>query len=116
MAARKTGVLEDANVKLEGRPVGLYSVYPARSCSRHGHLNAEQVAASIAGHRLPDHQRFLIRHALRHPQFLESEVEALNQEILRRIEDPVFEEAFQLLQSIPASRRICRKHPGRSRR
>ena len=73
------------------------------------HINAElakkkarmkipQIAASIAGHRLTDPQRFVIRHALRH---LEAEVEALKQEILRRMEDPTLAEAFQLLQSIP---------------
>jgi transposase len=64
-------------------------------------MKIPEIAASIAGHRLTDHQRFLIRHALRHLQFLESEVEALNQEIFRRMEDPVLAEAFQLMQSIP---------------
>jgi transposase len=43
----------------------------------------------------------LIRHALRHLQFLEEEVECLNREILRRMEDPALAEAFLLLQSIP---------------
>jgi hypothetical protein len=61
-----------------------------------------QTIASVADHRLSDHQRFLIRHALRHLEFLEEEVEALNQEIRRRTEDPALSEAFALLQSIPA--------------
>jgi transposase len=70
-----------------------------------GCMTAEQIAqtiASVADHRLSDHQRFLIRHALRHLEFLEEEVEALNQEIRRRTEDPALSEAFALLQSIPA--------------
>lgn len=43
----------------------------------------------------------MIRHALRHLQFLDEEVEALNQEIRRRMEGPALGEAFLLLQSIP---------------
>ena len=35
----------------------------------------QEITASLAGHRLTDHQRFLIRHGLRHLQFLEDEVE-----------------------------------------
>ena len=46
-----------------------------------------QIIASVADHRLSNHQRFLIRHALRHLEFLEEEVEELNQEIRRRVED-----------------------------
>ncbi len=57
--------------------------------------------ASVADHRLSDHQRFLIRHALRHLEFLDEEVEVLNREIRRRMEDPALAEAFHLLQSIP---------------
>jgi transposase len=60
-----------------------------------------QLAASVEGHRLTDHQRFLIRHALRHLEFLDEEVEALNREILRRMETPELGDAFQLLQSVP---------------
>jgi transposase len=33
-----------------------------------------QIAASVANHRLSDHQRFLIGHALRHLEFLDQEV------------------------------------------
>ena len=60
-----------------------------------------QITASVADHRLGYHQRFLIGHALRHLEFLDQEVEALNQEIRRRMEDPALAEAFHLLQSIP---------------
>jgi transposase len=73
----------------------------SRAGQEEGQGENPEITASIAGHRLTDHQRFLICHALRHLQFLESEVEALNQEILRRMEDPALAEAFQLLQSIP---------------
>ena len=111
-------VLEDANVKLGDVLSDLFCVSGRLMLEAllDGYLSAEQIAelakkkarmkipqiaASIAGHRLTDHQRFLIRHTLRHLQFLEAEVEALNQEILHRMEDPTLAEAFQLLQSIP---------------
>jgi transposase len=111
-------VLEDANVKLGDVLSDVFCVSGRLMLQAllDGHLRAEQIAelakkkarmkipqiaASIAGHRLTDHQRFLIRHALRHLQFLEAEVEALTQEILRRMEDPALAEAFQLRQSIP---------------
>jgi transposase len=111
-------VLEDANVKLGDVLSDVFCVSDRLMLQAllDGHLSAEQIAelakkkgqnedpqiaASIAGHRLTDHQRFLIRHALRHLQFLEAEVEALNKEIRRRMEDPALTEAFQLLQSIP---------------
>jgi transposase len=111
-------VLEDANVKLGDVLSDVFCVSGRLMLEAllDGYLSAEQIAelakkkarmkipqiaASITGHRLTDHQRFLIRHALRHLQFLQSEVEALNQEILHRMEDPTLAEAFQLLQSIP---------------
>jgi transposase len=111
-------VLEDANVKLGDVLADVFCVSGRLMLDARlkGELSAEQIAelakrkarekipqiaASIAGHRLTDHQRFLIRHALRHLEFLELEVEALNQEILRRMEEPTFRQAFLLLQSIP---------------
>ncbi len=60
-----------------------------------------QITASVADHRLSDHQPFLIRHALRHLEFLDQQLRALNQDIRRRMEDPALAEAFHLLQSIP---------------
>src|SRR6202166_5151500 len=111
-------ILENANVKLGDVLSDVFCVSGRLMLQAllDGHLSAEQIAelakkkarmkipeiaASIAGHRLTDHQRFLIRHALRHLQFLETEVEALDQEILHRMEDTALAEAFQLLQSIP---------------
>jgi transposase len=81
--------------------MGAQSGSDCRACEKKARAKIPQIAASIAGHRLTDHQRFLIRHALRHLQFLDGEVEALNQEIRRPMEDPALGEAFLLLQSIP---------------
>jgi transposase len=52
-----------------------------------------QLTASVADHRLSHYQRFLIRHALDHLEFLDEEAKPLNQEIGRHMED--------LLQTIP---------------
>jgi transposase len=111
-------VLEDANVKLGDVLSDVFCVSGRLMLAAllEGQMTAEQIAdlakkkarekipqitASVADHRLSDHQRFLIRHSLRHLEFLDHEVEALNQEIRRRMEDPALAEAFHLLQSIP---------------
>jgi len=111
-------VLEDANVKLGDVLSDVFCVSGELMLAAllDGQMNAEQIAdlakkkarekipqitAAVADHRLSDHQRFLIRHALRHLEFLDQEVEALNQEIRRRMEDRALAEAFHLLQSIP---------------
>jgi transposase len=50
---------------------------------------------------MSDHERLLIRSCLRHLACLEEELEALDGEILRRIEEPPFQNAFLLLQTLP---------------
>ena len=111
-------VLEDANIKLGDVLSDVFCVSGKLMLAAllDGQMTAEQIAdlakkkarekipqitASVANHRLSDHQRFLIRHALRHLEFLDEEVEALNREIQRRMEDPALAKAFHLLQSIP---------------
>ncbi len=111
-------LLEDANIKLGDVLSDVFCVSGKLMLAAllDGQMTAEQIAdlakkkarekipqitASVANHRLSDHQRFLIRHALRHLEFLDEEVEALNREIQRRMEDPALAKAFHLLQSIP---------------
>ncbi len=111
-------VLEDANIKLGDVLSDVFCVSGKLMLAAllDGQITAEQIAdlarkkarekipqitASVANHRLSDHQRFLIRHALRHLEFLDEEAEALNREIQRRMEDPALAKAFHLLQSIP---------------
>jgi transposase len=61
-----------------------------------------QIVEAIQRHRLTDHHRFLLRHALRHLDFLDGEVELLNEEIRSRLQQAEqFSKAHALLQTIP---------------
>jgi len=87
-------VLEDTNVKLgdvlsdvfcvsgklmlaallDGRMTAEQSlIWPRRR--KKAREEIPQTTASVADHRLSDHQRLLIRHTLRHPEFLDEEVD-----------------------------------------
>ena len=111
-------MLEDANIKLGDVLSDVFCVSGKLMLAAllDGRMTAEQIAnlakkkarekipqlaASVADHRLSDHQRFLIRHALRHLEFLDEQVEALNTELRRHLTDSALAEAFHLLQSIP---------------
>ena len=56
---------------------------------------------ALEGHGMTDHERLLIRSCLRHLACLEEELEAMDGEILRRMQAPPFQNAFLLLQTIP---------------
>jgi transposase len=60
-----------------------------------------QLTEALEGHCMRDHERFLIRSSLRHLACLQEETEAMDAEILRRMQMPPFQEAFVLLQTIP---------------
>src|SRR6202012_2447468 len=108
-------VLEDANVKLGDvlRDVLGLSGRLMLNALLEGKLSAEEMAqlakrsarkkipqliAALERHRLTDHHRFLLQHALRHLDFLENEVEILNQEIRSHLNTEPFEQAHALLQ------------------
>lgn len=111
-------ILEDANVKLgdvlsdvlglSGRlMIGalLEGVTSAETIAQLAQRKAKQkipeLIAALRGNRLTDHHRFLLRHALHHLDFLEDEVEALNQEIRSRLSVEPFRTPHALLQTIP---------------
>lgn len=58
-----------------------------------------EIAEAIEGHQMRDHHRWLIRQCLDHMQFLERQVDALDEEILKRLEN--CRQEFELLQTIP---------------
>jgi transposase len=111
-------VLEDANIKLGdvlSDVLGLSGRLMINALLE-GVMQAEEIAqlaqrkakhkipdliAALRGNHLTDHHRFLLRHALRHLDFLEMEIEALNVEIRSRLKEERFREQHALLQSIP---------------
>jgi len=58
-----------------------------------------EIVTAVEEHRMREHHRFLIRQSLRHMAFLEEQVAALDEEILRQMKP--FEKAFESLQTIP---------------
>jgi len=61
---------------------------------------------ALQGHRMSDHCRLVIRSSLRHLGCLQEEVELLDEEILRRMRMPPFEQPFALLQTVPGIGRL----------
>jgi transposase len=111
-------VLEDANIKLgdvlsdvlglSGRLMinalleGALQVEEiAQFAQRKAKKKIPELIAALQRNRLTDHHRFVLRHALRHLDFLETEIEALNVEIRSRLSADRFREQHALLQSIP---------------
>jgi transposase len=58
-----------------------------------------EIVTALEEHRMRDHHRFLIRQSLGHMAFLEEQVLALDEEILRQMKP--FEKEFENLQTIP---------------
>jgi len=111
-------ILEDANIKLgdvlsdvlglSGRlmiDALVEGVLQAEEIAQFAQRKAKQkipeLIAALQRNRLTDHHRFLLRHVLRHLDFLEKEVEALNVEIRSRLSAEKFRQPHTLLQSIP---------------
>jgi transposase len=111
-------ILEDANIKLgdvlsdvlglSGRlmiDALVEGVLQAEEIAHFAQRKAKQkipeLIAALQRNRLTDHHRFLLRHVLRHLDFLETEVEALNVEIRSRLSAEKFRQPHTLLQSIP---------------
>jgi transposase len=111
-------VLEEANVKvgsvltdvfgvsgqliLEALLEGKASVEEAANLARHtARRKIPEIIQSLEGNRLDEHYRFLIRLSLEHLAFLEQQLQRIDTEILSRVEQPEFRQAFELLQTIP---------------
>ena len=60
-----------------------------------------EIIRSLEGNRLDDHYRLLIQLSLDHLASLEKQLEEIDSEIMSRVEQPEFRQAFALLQAIP---------------
>jgi transposase len=111
-------VLEDANVKLgsvlsdifgvsgqlmlDALLEGKATVEEIADLARHtARRKIPEIIESLEGNRLDGHHRMLIRLSLDHLAFLEQQLQQIDAEILVRVEQPEFRQAFQLLQTVP---------------
>lgn len=60
-----------------------------------------EIIPSLEGNRLDEHYRLLIRLSLEHLAFLEQQLQRIDAEILARVQQPEFRQAFELLQTVP---------------
>lgn len=120
---RVAKVLEEANVKLGSVLSDLFGVSGqlmlerllagetevetiAGLAQKKARAKIPQIVQALAGHRLRDHHRLLIRCSLEHLAMLEHQIAQLDAEVLRLIEQAGYQPAFQLLRSIPGTREI----------
>lgn len=111
-------VLEEANVKigsvltdvfgvsgqliLEALLEGKATLEEIADLARHtARRKIPEIIRSLEGNRLDDHYRLLIRLSLEHLAFLEQQLGQIDAEVLSRVEQPEFRQAFELLQTIP---------------
>jgi transposase len=111
-------VLEEANVKiasvlsdifgvsgqlmLDALLEGKASLEEVANLARHtARRKIPELIQSLEGHRLDDHNRMLIRLSLEHLAFLEQQLQRIDAEIISRVQQPEFRQAFELLQTIP---------------
>ena len=115
-------VLEEANVKLSSVLSDVFGVSGQLMLEAllDGKANAEQIAAlaqrrarqkipeitaSLEGHRMSPHHRWMIRASLDLLQVLEQQLLALDQEILARIEQAGYWRQLEWIESIPGIQR-----------
>jgi len=111
-------ILEDSNVKLASvlaDPFGVSGQLMLEALLD-GKASAEEIAelakgrarrripelaTSLAGHRMSDHHRRMIHYSLKHLGFLERQLLALDEEILREIDKAGFRPALDLIKTVP---------------
>ncbi len=113
--------LEDASVKLGNVLSDVFGVSGQRMLEAllEGRGTAEEIAklaqhkarrkipeliASLEGHRMNEHHRFMIRLSLAHLQVLEEQIAKLDQQIIQRLDQLGWNRLLDLLQTIPGIR------------
>jgi len=70
----------------------------------HARKKLDALTAALEGHQMRTSHWTLIRHAMRHMAFLAEEIEALDQDIAKLIQEANLTGAYELLQTIPGIR------------
>lgn len=116
-------VLEEANVKLgsvlsdifgvsgqlmlekllEGEPD---AAIIANLAQRKARVKIPEIRQALEGHRLRDHHRTMLRFSLDHLAFLERQIDAIDSEALRLIEEHGYGKPFEILKSLPGVQEI----------
>jgi transposase len=73
----------------------------ARLAQRGAKKKIPALVAALEQHRMSDHHRRIIRDSIEHMEFLERQIERLDQEIEAKIKEAGLERQWELLQSIP---------------
>lgn len=114
-------VLEDANVKLGNVLSDVFGAsgqlmldallegkatpeQVAQLAQRKAKKKIPEIIAALEGHQMSAHHRKLIRYSLEHLQFLEEQIQKLDEDIAAKIREGQLEPQWQLLQSVPAIR------------
>jgi len=112
-------VLEDANVKLGNVLSDVFGAsgqlmleallegqatpeQVAQLAQRKAKKKIPEIMAALEGHPMSAHHRKLIRYSLEHLQFLEEQIQKLDEDIAAKIREGQLEPQWQLLQSVPA--------------
>jgi hypothetical protein len=59
------------------------------------------IVAALEGHQMREHHRKMIRYSLSHMQFIEQQIEEIDQEIAAQIQQAGLEQQWHTLQSVP---------------
>jgi transposase len=86
----------------ESRGKGKATIEEAANLARHtARRKIPELIQSLEGNRLDHHYRLLLRLSLDHLAFLEQQLQEIDKEVLARVQEPEFRQAFELLQTIP---------------
>jgi transposase len=79
----------------------------AELAQKKARLKIPEIEKSLAGNRLRDHHRRMLRFSLEHLAFLEKQMDAIDREVYRLLEQEEVRKAFELLQSIPGIQSVA---------
>jgi len=111
-------ILEDANVKLGNVLSDVFGVSGqlmldallkgeaqpeeiAQFAKRNAKKKIPEIIQALAGHRMSDHHRKMIRYSLKHLEFLEGQIGEMDRDIASKIREAGLVQEWELLQTVP---------------